>query len=111
MCTACVDAIFGGVDAERGVVLVVVRFSSALPSIVVSPPGVGMSAARAAALAAAAPLILGGVILCGRELLVTGVGGNCADGDGLANGGDCCLRELGELVVPALPPGLVVPAS
>lgn len=62
---------------------------------------------------------LGGVRLCGRDdavvllLLVNGVGGNCCadDGDGLANGGDCCLRELGELVVPALPPGLVVPAS
>lgn len=76
---------FGGVEADRGVVVIA---SSAATSVCFS----------------------GGVRLCGRELFVNGVGGNC-DGDGLANGGDCCLRGLGELVLPVDAPGLVVPAS
>lgn len=88
-CTASVDcACFGGVDAERGVVRIV-RASSFVPSIA---------------------CFSGGVKLCGRELFVNGVGGNC-DGDGLANDGDCCLRGLGELAVAKLFPGLVVPAN
>lgn len=85
-CTASDDC-FGGVDADRGVV-VIVRASSFAMSVCFS----------------------GGVRLCGRELLVNGVGGSC-DGDGLAKGGDCCLRGLGELELPTPPLGLVVPAS
>lgn len=81
------SASFGGVDAERGVVSIV-RVSSLCASVV---------------------CFSGGVKLCGLELFVNGVGGNC-DGDGLANDGDC-LRGLGELAPTKLPPGLVVPAN
>lgn len=81
---------FGGVDADRGVVMIV-RASSAFISVAVC--------------------FSGGVKLCGRELFVSGVGGNC-DGDGLANEGDgCCLRGLGELALTKLSPGLVVAAN
>jgi hypothetical protein len=53
----------------------------------------------------------GGVKLCGRELFVNGVGGNC-DGDGLAKFGECCFLGLGELgVTPTFALGLVVPAN
>lgn len=79
---------FGGVDAERGVVIMV-RASSLWPSDV---------------------CFSGGVKLCGRELFVNGVGGSC-DGDGLANDGDGCFRGLGELAFTKLFPGLVVPAN
>lgn len=78
----------GGVEAERGVT-VMLPFSDVI-SLCFS----------------------GGVKLCGRELLVNGVGGSC-DGDGLVKLGECCLRGTGELgVAPApLAPGLVVPAN
>jgi hypothetical protein len=81
---------FGGVDAERGVEVITLLLSFVdVNSLFFS----------------------GGVKLCGRELFVIGVGGNC-DGDGLAKFGECCLRGLGELgLTPTLAPGLVVPAN
>lgn len=103
----------GGVDADRGVVAMTCML---VPPVVVSLP----------------QCLSVGVKLCGRELLVIGVGGSC-DGEGLAKGGDCCLRGLGELELPLVTddgavtllllllwlllllfvtaPGLVVPAS
>lgn len=81
---------FGGVDADRGVTVILPPPFSEVISWCFS----------------------GGVRLCGRELLVSGVGGSC-DGDGLAKLGECCLRGLGELggAPTVLAPGLVVPAS
>lgn len=107
-------------DADRGV-LVTSWDSSAVIAVVLS-----VSAVLMAVLAASADWWRsGGVSDSSRELLwlllvllvmvlvVTGVpvDGSWSDGDGLAKGGDCCLRELGELIVPVRAPGLVVPAS
>lgn len=79
---------FGGVEAERGVT-VMMPFSD-FRSLFFS----------------------GGVKLCGRELLVSGVGGSC-DGDGEAKFGECCLRGKGDdgVALAPLAPGLVVPAN
>ena len=80
---------FGGVEADLGVT-------------VMEPLSPGKSML---------PVFSGGVILCGRELLVKGVGGSC-DGDGLANEGECGFLGLGEFEPAPRPvPGLVVPAS
>lgn len=85
--SACDCDDFGGVDAERGVTTML-PFSDVISFVCFS----------------------GGVKLCGRELLVIGVGGSC-DGDGLAKCGECCLRGLGEFGVAPAAPGLVVPAN
>lgn len=84
----CCDEDLGGVDAERGVA-------------VIAPPFSIVNSLRWC--------FSGGVRLCGRELFVMGVGGNC-EGDGLAKFGECCLRGDGELgVTPSF--GFVVPAN